>query len=720
MRLITAAEEVKTQFVIPRGLKPYAAKQIFVSWAFHVNPKKPDAKPQKIARAVRSHPGLEKAGRWLKGRGDTSALLAGTWDQAARAREKRGHDGIGVVLGADLGDGWVLHGADFDGVRNPETGEVEPWAQEALDSLDSYKEISPSGTGIKVLMRAKREELASFYGSHHNFKDTHEGAHKGLELHKTGFYTLTGRVYGPTRTPAMIGPEQLGKVWGLSRAANKGKPAERPKPGRETPILDIRRTPRGTADKQRGAEELAKIAATCAKGNDKGRTEALKVAALLAGGFYAGGWIDAFDAREKIKAACEENGFFDDYGDKDFDRHFNNLFKLGTESPMNLRGDPLDALGDESEPGFEPWHEIIEPWEAYAERMGFTGFINPPATLADLKARPPAEYAITGVLTRTGWLCAIGHPGSGKSIFLPELAFALAEGKPFMGRETKKMRGLYIGTEDPDGMVNRFRAFQHHRGVPDDFDNLIINTDGMNLRDPDEQKGLLRYCKALGVQVVFVDVQADAFEGIDENTAQGMGEVKAWARSMQRAGIAVVTAHHVPKNGPPSPRGFGNLKGALDSLFIIESDDTAGWMRATVDKSRTGLRKGEAFEFDLRVDDTLVKDANGRFVKIPYAVFKSDAPPVAATGPKLSPTQNRLVLAVGLGKTEAEARKAYRDATLKIEPTLKPDTVRKQFDRALEALTKLDVLKVEGDTIRPVNIIPAEDLFNDETGEEEL
>jgi hypothetical protein len=313
----------------------------------------------------------------------------------------------------------------------------------------------------------------------------------------------------------------------------------------------------------------------------------------------------------------------------------------------------------------------------------------------------------------------LDHPGSGKSVFLPELAFALATGTPFMGWETKAMRGLYIGTEDPDGMAHRFRAFQHHKGVPDDFDNLLIKSDGMNLCDAEEQRGLLAYCKAFGIQAVFVDVQADAFAGIDENSAEGMGQVVRWARSMQAAGVTVVTAHHVPKNGPPSPRGFGNLKGALDALFIIESDDTAGRLTATVDKSRTGLRRGEIFEFDLLVEDKLVKNSKGRFVKIPYAVFKGDAAPVVATGPKLSPLQTRLVLAVGLGKTDAEARKVYYETARKIEPTLKTDTLRKQFDRALEALTKLEVLKVDGDTIRSLNIPPAEDLFNDETGKED-
>lgn len=44
-------------------------------------------------------------------------------------------------------------GADLDDCRDPATGEIEPWAWEIIRELDSYTEISPSGTGVKVYCR---------------------------------------------------------------------------------------------------------------------------------------------------------------------------------------------------------------------------------------------------------------------------------------------------------------------------------------------------------------------------------------------------------------------------------------------------------------------------------------------------------------------------------------------------------------------------------------
>jgi hypothetical protein len=52
--------------------------------------------------------------------------------------------GIGLVIGPPF------LGADLDKVRNPETGEVEPWAQKFISDLNSYTELSPSGRGFHV------------------------------------------------------------------------------------------------------------------------------------------------------------------------------------------------------------------------------------------------------------------------------------------------------------------------------------------------------------------------------------------------------------------------------------------------------------------------------------------------------------------------------------------------------------------------------------------
>lgn len=81
----------------------------------------------------------------------TDSETWGTFDEAIRAFEGGGYDGLGFVFGS--GDPYA--GVDLDRCRDPETGEIETWAQEILDDLDGYAEASPSGTGVHVFVRGK-------------------------------------------------------------------------------------------------------------------------------------------------------------------------------------------------------------------------------------------------------------------------------------------------------------------------------------------------------------------------------------------------------------------------------------------------------------------------------------------------------------------------------------------------------------------------------------
>ena len=77
---------------------------------------------------------------------DTPATW-GTFHQALATLSPGKLDGIGFQLGPPY------VGIDLDKCRAPETGVIEPWAQEIIDELNSYTEISPSGQGVHVLAK---------------------------------------------------------------------------------------------------------------------------------------------------------------------------------------------------------------------------------------------------------------------------------------------------------------------------------------------------------------------------------------------------------------------------------------------------------------------------------------------------------------------------------------------------------------------------------------
>jgi len=101
----------------------------------------------------------------------------GTLEQALEAVDIYHLDGIGV----ELGDG--LCGVDLDHVID-DNGQISERAQEIITTMDSYTEISPSGTGIHIL----------FAGS------LPEGTRRkdGLEMYSEGrYFTVTGNLYEP-------------------------------------------------------------------------------------------------------------------------------------------------------------------------------------------------------------------------------------------------------------------------------------------------------------------------------------------------------------------------------------------------------------------------------------------------------------------------------------------------------------------------------------------
>lgn len=59
-------------------------------------------------------------------------------------------DGIGFALG-EAGD-VNFAGVDLDNCRDPETGELSDLATEIVSKLDTYCEVSPTGTGVKLLL----------------------------------------------------------------------------------------------------------------------------------------------------------------------------------------------------------------------------------------------------------------------------------------------------------------------------------------------------------------------------------------------------------------------------------------------------------------------------------------------------------------------------------------------------------------------------------------
>ena len=119
-----------------------------------------------------------------------------TWGTYAQARVfamSRKMAGVGFVLTDD--DGFT--GVDLDKCRNPETGELEPWAAEIVALAETYTEVSPSGAGLRLIVRGKVEATVKCDPAH-------------VEIYKSQRYlTVTGNHVEGTPTSIEPAPKTL-------------------------------------------------------------------------------------------------------------------------------------------------------------------------------------------------------------------------------------------------------------------------------------------------------------------------------------------------------------------------------------------------------------------------------------------------------------------------------------------------------------------------------
>jgi putative DNA primase/helicase len=81
----------------------------------------------------------------------TDLLTWSTFEGVYSTYSSGRYDGIGFMFCS--GDPYT--GVDLDDCRDPETGEIERWAAEIIESLDSYTELSPSGTGVHIFVKGR-------------------------------------------------------------------------------------------------------------------------------------------------------------------------------------------------------------------------------------------------------------------------------------------------------------------------------------------------------------------------------------------------------------------------------------------------------------------------------------------------------------------------------------------------------------------------------------
>ncbi len=234
-------------------------------------------------------------------------------------------------------------------------------------------------------------------------------------------------------------------------------------------------------------------------------------------------------------------------------------------------------------------------------------------TPADCENAPSREYVVKGLLSEGDVACVFGPPGAGKSVLVPHIAYAVAQGRRAFGRRTKPGHVLYLAAEDALGMRRRVHALKLRHG---DAPSFALLEGAGSLLDKPELDALLDVVAEQMPALIVLDTLAAAFPGFDENSAPDMGRVVKSARELAELGAAVVLIHHDTKAGTGTPRGHSILNGALDVAILLgrTSDGTIG---GTLTKNRNGPA-GNAIAFTIQTIE-VGEDADGDVINAPTA-----------------------------------------------------------------------------------------------------
>ena len=122
-----------------------------------VNLQQVNETAQSIPKALRNLP------NWVSWDSAKIPLIAGTSTRASSTDPDtwRAYSD----LAEDAKRGFVITapycGVDLDSCRDAENEELDEWARKIVRHLDSYSEVSPSGTGVHVWVRARLSKDAS-------------------------------------------------------------------------------------------------------------------------------------------------------------------------------------------------------------------------------------------------------------------------------------------------------------------------------------------------------------------------------------------------------------------------------------------------------------------------------------------------------------------------------------------------------------------------------
>jgi hypothetical protein len=239
------------------------------------------------------------------------------------------------------------------------------------------------------------------------------------------------------------------------------------------------------------------------------------------------------------------------------------------------------AVLDGRRPPLDPWKAMrrVTPEEAaaaFGRQQGDAALPHSPdeaeaavqalmdkmLTPQQMRALPPPQPLIQGLLDLDSLAWIIGAPGSFKSFVCLDLAAHVASGRDWRGQTVTAGPVVYIAAEGTRGMGKRIAAWEKKYGPMGDARFLPLP---IKIKDVVAWQTLVEACRRIQPVLVVIDTQARVTAGVEENSNTDMGvAIDAFDAIKAATGACVLIVHHTGRNGQDA-RGASAIDGAQDT-----------------------------------------------------------------------------------------------------------------------------------------------------------
>jgi hypothetical protein len=217
-----------------------------------------------------------------------------------------------------------------------------------------------------------------------------------------------------------------------------------------------------------------------------------------------------------------------------------------------------------------------------------------------LKPQPGIDWLFRDFLARRWISIWFGEPGCKKTWAILDQAVCLAMGKQWLGFHGTRSRVLIVDEESGERrLLRRLGDVMRAHGTPSDIPLQYVSLHGFNLTQDAGAAELDELISEVEPGLVIIDALADLMVGGDENLVKDTQPVFVRLRHIaEKRNCSFEVIHHVNRAG--DYRGSSALKGAVDTMLLVESKPDSSLITFRTEKTRDVIirRFGATAHFD--------------------------------------------------------------------------------------------------------------------------